>query len=286
MNIEKKVLGRGLAALISDNQNNYTVNKDTSDPKQTLSIELIDPNPYQPRNEFKEEELNELANSITSYGILQPIIVRKVNDRYQLIAGERRLRAAKKIFLQQIPVIIKEFNDLEMLEIALIENIQRENLNILEEAAAYKKLIEEYSLTQEQVAKKIGKSRSYIANTLRLLSLPEDVKVKVLEGKLSAGHARSLIGKDNASEIANRIIKDKLTVRDIENWNKHNHNNAPFYYQTNPDLIELARSLSEALGIRISIKESQAGNVVNIYYSTLEELDTIVQRLGSERLNF
>ena len=187
-----------------------------TDKETMVNITKIEPNRTQPRKNFNEDALQELADSIKQFGIVQPLIVQDRKDHYEIIAGERRWRAAKKAGLKEVPVIIKDLSDSEVLEIALIENLLRENLSAIEEASAYQQLMDNFSHTQERVAGIVGKSRSYVANTLRLLSLPEDVKKLVSEGKLSAGHARCLVGLDNASVLADKIIKEDLNVRQVE----------------------------------------------------------------------
>ena len=211
----KKGLGRGLSSLIGETKIKTQTNR--------LSVSVLIPNKYQPRKIFDEENLNELSNSIRERGILQPIIVRKSNDeqsKFEIIAGERRWLAAQKAGLHDVPVVITEADDLKSLEFAIVENVQRHDLNPLEEAQGFKKLIDKFSYNQEKVSKFIGKSRSYIANSLRLLSLPDDV-VKLIENqKLSAGHAKILVGLENASFVANKIIENKFSVRQAENFVK------------------------------------------------------------------
>ena len=211
----KKGLGRGLSSLIGETKVQTQKNK--------LSTSDLVPNKYQPRKIFDEENLNELANSIKERGILQPIIVRKSSDdksKFEIIAGERRWLAAQKIGLHEVPVVITDVDDLKSLEFAIVENVQRHDLNPLEEAQGYKKLINDFSYDQEKVSKFIGKSRSYIANALRLLLLPNDV-IKLIENqKLSAGHAKILVGLENAIFVANKIIQNNLSVRQAENFVK------------------------------------------------------------------
>ena len=211
----KRGLGRGLSSLIGETK--------VETQKNRLGVSDLVPNKYQPRKIFDEENLNELTNSIRERGILQPIIVRKSNDdqlKFEIIAGERRWLAAQKAGLHDVPVVITEADDLKSLEFAIVENVQRHDLNPLEEAQGYKKLIDEFSYDQEKVSKFIGKSRSYIANALRLLSLPDDV-VKLIENqKLSAGHAKILVGLENANFVASKIIEKKLSVRQAENFVK------------------------------------------------------------------
>ena len=212
MNKIKKGLGRGLSSLIGETKVETKTNK--------LSLSEITPNKFQPRKNFDEESLNDLTNSIRERGVIQPIIVRKSDDKYEIIAGERRWLAARKAGLHEIPVVVTDADDLKSLEFAIVENVQRHDLNPLEEALGYKKLINEFSYDQEKVSKFIGKSRSYITNTLRLLNLPSDVLKFVEEKKITAGHAKILVGLDNASFIASKIIEKKLSVRQTENFVK------------------------------------------------------------------
>jgi len=220
----KRGLGKGLGALIPTDldvmaeltQAEETVPNDNKIVE--IKIDLIEPNKYQPRKVFQQEALEELAKSIKEHGLVQPIVVRKAGDKFELVAGERRWRAAKLAGLEKIPALIKDFNLQETTEIALIENIQREDLNPLEEASAYQLLLDEFKLTQEELAKKVGKSRPYIANTLRLLSAPTEIQQHVIEGKLTAGHARALLPLPPAGQIqlAEKIIKENLSVRETE----------------------------------------------------------------------
>ena len=206
MNKIKKGLGRGLSSLIGETKVETKTNK--------LSLSEITPNKFQPRKNFDEESLNDLTNSIRERGVIQPIIVRKSDDKYEIIAGERRWLAARKAGLHEIPVVVTDADDLKSLEFAIVENVQRHDLNPLEEALGYKRLIDEFSYDQEKVSKFIGKSRSYITNTLRLLNLPSDVLKFVEEKKITAGHAKILVGLDNASFIASKIIeKNYLFVK-------------------------------------------------------------------------
>ena len=214
---KKKNLGRGLEALLGE-MNEDILSNELSEIKADSSVNVneISVSPFQPRKEFDQESIKALAESIKEKGVLQPLIVRKTANGYELIAGERRLRASKEAGLDRVPVIVKELTDSEVLEIALIENLLRENLTPIEEATAYQKLMDSFSHTQEKVAEVVGKSRSYVANTLRLLTLPEKIKELVSAGKLSAGHARCLVGIDNAEELADKIISKDLSVRETE----------------------------------------------------------------------
>ena len=214
---EKNVLGKGLSALLTSTASNLNeANENNIEQLQAVKVDLINPNPFQPRYDFNEQELEELKQSIIEFGILQPILVRKIDNQYQIIAGERRWQAAKRVGLKEIPVIIKDIDDTQLFEIAVIENIQRQNLTPIEEALAFEKFIKELNYTQEKLAQRIGKSRSYIANAIRLLQLPEDVKQLIKEKKLSAGHARTIINSKNPSELARKIINENLSVRQAE----------------------------------------------------------------------
>ena len=207
-------LGRGLGALIPSD-----VTDDADATFQTVSISSIHPNQYQPRDHFDEETLDSLTSSVRELGVLQPLLVRKDGDRYELIAGERRWRAAKRAGLQDVPVIVREADDTSSLEQALVENLHRQDLNAIEEAVAYNQLVEDFSFTQEKIAKRVGKSRSAVANILRLLTLPTGVQKLVSQGRLSAGHARAIVAVDDEAEqvqIAERAVADDLTVRDVE----------------------------------------------------------------------
>lgn len=223
---EKKKLGKGLEAIFGSNLNEVINNIEqnvqniSDDHKTVVLLNEVRPNPYQPRKNFDDSKIQELASSIKEYGVFTPIIVKKAIKGYEIVAGERRVRAAKQAGLTEIPAIIVEFDDAQMREIALIENIQRENLNTIEEALAYKEIMQANQITQEQLAKKVGKSREYVANVLRLLKLPEFVQKMVLDGKLTMSHVRPLITIENEEkivELAKRIIDEKLSVREVEN---------------------------------------------------------------------
>src|SRR5437773_2692346 len=212
----RKALGRGLGALLSAERPSSF-----SDEQYEVELDLIDASPLQPRTHFDQSSLDQLAQSIEAHGVVQPVVLRRKNGRYELVAGERRWRAAKMAGLERIPAVVRDIEDKELLELALIENIQREDLNAIEEAQAYKKLIEAVGLTQESLAARVGRDRSYITNYLRLLRLPDDLQRLVAEGKLSTGHARTLLGLDHVDEqrrLARRIIERGLSVRDTEAW--------------------------------------------------------------------
>ena len=299
---KRKSLGRGLSALLGDDDISFedlekstenTVFKggeSNSAKANFVKIEDIDPSPYQPRTEFDEEALKALAQSIKEKGVLQPLLVRKHNNAYELIAGERRLRASKLAGLEEVPVIIKEMNDQEVLEVALVENLLRENLSAIEEAEGLQRLIDEFSHTQEALSQIIGKSRSHIANTLRLLGLPKSVQDLIKEGKLSAGHARNLVGLENAEELALQIIKKDLSVRQVEelvNKIKAGSKNSkqPKASKDN-DIIEIENNLKKHLGLRIQINpDKQGGGKVVLQYATVSELDMIIDILEQKRKN-
>ena len=286
----KKSLGRGLEALLGE-MNEDILSDELSTVKTdnfNINIENIYVSPLQPR----KEAIKALSASIKEKGVLQPLIVRRDDKgNYELIAGERRLRAAKEAGLTEVPVIIKELNDSEVLEIALVENLLRENLSPIEEANAYQNLIDNFSHTQEKIADIVGKSRSYVANTLRLLTLPEQIKNYIGEGKLSAGHARCLIGLDNAITLADKIIKDDLNVRQVENLvskqkiktsneeEKNKKNKAK-----DKDIESIENSLKENLGLRIKISpNTSGGGKVVMQYSSLAELDMIINILENKK---
>lgn len=285
---KKKNLGRGLEALLGE-MNEDILNDELGAVKSSDSIKIdqIKVSAFQPRKDFDEEAIKSLAASIKEKGVLQPLIVRPKDGEYELIAGERRLRASKEAGLTEVPVIVKELSDSEVLEIALIENLLRENLSAIEEANAYQSLMDKFSHTQERVASIVGKSRSYIANTLRLLSLPEKVKQLVCEGKLSAGHARCLVGLDNAEILADKIIKEDLNVRQVEELISRKKEDKPQKEKKQPkssDLSDIEENLKKALGLRIKITPSkQGGGKVVLQYASVAELDMIINILEQKK---
>ena len=284
---EKRVLGKGLSALILDNPVADFDNDDR--PRSELKLDQIEPNPWQPRKQFQESDLLELKNSILEHGVLQPIVVRKVAQKYQIVAGERRWQASKLAGKSTIPTTIVDFDDTQMLEVALVENIQRQNLNPIEEAMAFKCMMLESEYTQEEVAKKVGKSRSYIANSVRLLALPDDVQDKIIAGDLSASHARTLIGKDNASEIASEIVGKKLNVRTAEHMGRdkrYNNTGSVLGHHNNEDLLALEKSVSEALEMNVKIRDTLNGGILTVQFLSLEQLDTLIQKLTGAHLSF
>jgi ParB family chromosome partitioning protein len=269
----KKGLGRGLSSLIGETK--------VEAQKNQLSISDIIQNKYQPRKIFDEKNLEDLTNSIKERGIIQPIIVRKSNDdnsKFEIIAGERRWLAAQKAGLHNVPVVVTEADDLKSLEFAIVENVQRHDLNSLEEAQGYKRLIDEFSYDQEKVSKFIGKSRSYISNSLRILTLPEDV-IKLIEAqKLSTGHAKILVGLDNASFVANKIIKNKLSVRQAENFVqlfKKKRQGSKVKKDTN--ILALELSISNKIGLNVDIQNSKRNKgKISFEYKGLDQLNKII----------
>tara|TARA_B100000035_G_scaffold301622_1_gene298400 strand:+ start:25 stop:867 length:843 start_codon:yes stop_codon:yes gene_type:complete len=274
----KKGLGRGLSSLIGETK--------IEPLKNQLSVSDLVPNKYQPRKIFDESNLEELTNSIKERGIIQPIVVRKSGDdisKYEIIAGERRWLAAQKAGLHNVPVVITEADDLKSLEFAIVENIQRHDLNPLEEAQGYKKLIDEFNYDQEKVSKFIGKSRSYITNSLRLLTLPESV-IKLIESlKLSAGHAKILVGLENASFVANKIIEKKLSVRQTENFVKiFKTKKNKLKDNKDPNIKDLENSLSEKIGLNVAIKNNkQNKGTITFGYKELDQLNKIIEIIKS-----
>mgnify|MGYP000760785105 FL=1 len=289
---KRKSLGRGLGALLGEDAD-ISLELESGTPPQAdtmVEVSRLAPGKYQPRTEFDEEALNSLAASIREKGVLQPLLVRRLGDKYEIIAGERRWRAAKLAGLDKIPVIEKEFTDQEVLEVALVENLLRENLSAIEEAEGLQRLIDEFSHTQEALSQIVGKSRSHIANILRLLSLPERVKTMIKEGKLSAGHARALVGLDNAEALAKQIIEKGLSVRQVEDLvAKLKEGRKPETKKTaakDEDLAEIEKDLIKKLGLRIKITPSkQGGGKVVMQYGSVAELDMILNILESKRQN-
>ena len=277
-------LGRGLSALLGDGEPESRENIETNSRSRNLPVAFLRPNPLQPRRNFDEPELKGLAASIAEKGVLQPILVRPTatRDVYEIIAGERRWRAAQIAKLHEIPVIIRPFSDAQSLEIAIIENVQRSDLTAIEEAAAYQDLMNRFQYTQEQVSEVIGKSRSHIANTLRLLKLPESVKSLIAEGKLSAGHARALIGTRDPDALAREILAGALNVRQAEKKVRPPRAGSKKPTGKDADTKALEHSLSNSLGMEVNIEhQGKKGGQVKIRYRTLEQLDEIMRRLNS-----
>ncbi len=272
MNKIKKGLGRGLSSLIGESKIESTKNK--------LSISDLYPNKLQPRKIFDEDSLSDLENSIKERGIIQPIIVRKSDEssKYEIIAGERRWLAAQKAGLHEVPVVITEADDLKSLEFAIVENVQRNDLNPLEEAQGYQKLINDFAYDQEKVSKFIGKSRSYITNCLRILTLPNDVLNLIETKKISTGHAKILVGLENASFVAHKIIEKKLSVRQSENFVKiFKKKKRTYIDSTDPNIQNLEKSISEKIGLNVSIKNNKKNKgTITFAYHDFEQLNKII----------
>jgi ParB family chromosome partitioning protein len=286
-------LGRGLSALIDDSASLKTEAPATSaGGVRTIDVARIRPNPAQPRQVFDDAALAELAASIAERGVLQPILVRPVADGYELIAGERRWRAAQRAQLHEIPAIIREFDEESRAEVALIENIQREDLNAIEEAEAYRQLISRYGHSQEVVGKLVGKSRSHIANLLRLLELPEPVRLMLLRGDISMGHARAIVTALDPEDLANQIVEGDLSVRQAEHLARQERpgpgpgigraSGRTARRAVDADLEALERQLGDLLGLRVKVTHGKSGGQVALHYSTLDQLDLICQRLSGE----
>lgn len=285
-------LGRGLSALLGEDKVEIP-QKDTEHGNYTVSggfslvpVEYLFSSSLQPRKHFVQEEIDSLAKSIKERGILQPILVRpksKNSDGYEIIAGERRWRAAQAAQIHEVPVIIKELADDEVLEVALIENIQRADLNALEEALGYRRLMDDFNHTQDSLATVIGKSRSHVANMLRLLVLPDRIKKLLAENSISAGHARALIGAENPVAIADEVIKRGLNVRQIENLVRLAKDKAPRTLlkskEKDPDTLSLERSLTEILGLKVEINFNGIEGGITVKYKNLEQLDDVINRL-------
>lgn len=293
-NNKRKSLGRGLGALLGDDDldfNDLTSNGiESHEPKSCnfVNISAIVPGRFQPRTEFDSEALNALVESIKEKGVLQPLLVRRVDNKYELIAGERRWRASKQAGLSEVPVIVKEMSDKETLEVALVENLLRENLSAIEEAEGFQRLIAEFSHTQEALSQIVGKSRSHIANILRLLNLPEEIQLMVKEGKLSAGHARALVGLDNASALAKTIVAKDLNVRQVEELvAKQKEPKKEAESKTkDEDISAIEKDLNKELGLRIKISPSKSGGgKVVLQYASVAELDMIIDILEQKRKN-
>ncbi|MBL0936845.1 MAG: ParB/RepB/Spo0J family partition protein [Rhizobiaceae bacterium] len=286
--LSRKRLGRGLAALIGD------LDKPASPAEQSASvradrtapIEFVSPNPRNPRRTFGEDDLEDLTQSIREHGIVQPVVVRTMPDGcYEIIAGERRWRAAQRAGLTSVPIVIRDVTDRVALELAIIENVQRADLNAVEEAQGYQQLIDDHQYTQADLGQVIGKSRSHVANTLRLLKLPDHVRSLVTDGSLSAGHARTLVTALDPAGLARRIVDEGLSVRQAEalaqqparaETGRTERSAAP---EKDADTIALEKTLSDALGLKVSITHGQRGGDIKIRYSSLEQLDTICHRL-------
>ncbi|KAB0540872.1 ParB/RepB/Spo0J family partition protein [Pseudochrobactrum algeriensis] len=286
----KKRLGRGLAALIGDIDRPVEERKAPVPLERYVPIEFVSRNPRNPRRIFTEAELEDLAQSIREHGIVQPIVVRPApenREHFELIAGERRWRAAQRAGLTEIPVIMRDVDDRVALELAIIENVQRADLNPVEEAMGYQLLIDEHDYTQADLAQVIGKSRSHVANTLRLLKLPTEVQGLINDGALTAGHARTLITMENPQAVAERIVKEGLSVRQVEALSQAESKGIPAVkperapVEKDADTRALEKLLSDVTGMKVEINHRDRGGEVRIRYSSLEQLDEICRRLQS-----
>jgi len=281
-------LGRGLAALIGD-VGEETKKTERARSQRRVPVEFLRPNPRNPRRNFSEAELDELASSLRERGIIQPIVVRPVRgatDKFEIIAGERRWRAAQRAGLHDVPIVSVEVTDDEALQLAIIENVQRSDLNAIEEASGYLALINDFGHNHDEVAKVVGKSRVHITNTLRLLRLPESVQGHVRAGKLTAGHARMLIGKDNAEALAQQIIERGLNVREVEAWARgEGADEGPAKSKPkgrahkDADTVALEKRISDALGLKIVIDHHGERGVLHVHYRNLDQLDAVTRRL-------
>lgn len=289
----KRGLGRGLSSLLGEVAREQPIAGEAPRPAgiQMLPVAQIVPNPDQPRRHFDEAALDELAASLTQRGLIQPIVVRQQRDHgfYEIVAGERRWRAAQKARLHEIPALLRKLDDAETLELAIIENVQRQDLNAIEEAASYQRLATEYGHKQEAIAKLVGKSRSHIANLLRLLELPMSVRQAVVDGHLSMGHARALVGAEDASALAEEVIRRSLSVRETEQLargGKARKPTGPKAVSSEPDadVAMLERQLRDQLGLKVGIAYGAKGGTVTINYATLDQLDMVCQRLSGERI--
>ena len=283
-------LGRGLSSLLGEvAQEAPIAGAAPRGGVQMMPVSSIEPHLDQPRRHFDEESLEELAASIQARGLLQPILVRPHGHRYQIVAGERRWRAAQKARLHEVPVIVRDFNDSETLEVALLENVQRRDLNAIEEAEGYRKLIGDYGHTQEALGKLVHKSRSHIANLLRLLDLPEKVRGLLASGALSMGHARALVSASDPEALADEVISKDLSVRETEKLVRirkggRERQGRLGYKSASADIEALERQLGDMLGLKVKITHRPDGGSVALQYSTLDQLDMICQRLSGEKI--
>ncbi|MBX3584070.1 MAG: ParB/RepB/Spo0J family partition protein [Rhizobiaceae bacterium] len=287
----KKRLGRGLAALIGEMDRPAQPGQQQAAPSPSMAdgrvpIEFVSPNPKNPRRSFADEELADLAQSIREHGIVQPVLVRhRVDGKYEIIAGERRWRAAQRARLAEIPVLVRDVDDRTALELAIIENVQRADLNPVEEALGYQQLIDEHSYTQADLGTVIGKSRSHVANTLRLLKLPDSIRDLLVNGSLSAGHARTLVNAPDPASLAKRIVDGGLSVRQAEALAQRSEAGDTKPRKTaqadekDPDTLALEKLLSDVTGLSVAISHKEKGGEVRIGYRTLDQLDDLCRRL-------
>lgn len=290
MSEKKHGLGRGLSALLGDAQRAAGPAEQGNSGIRSIEVSRIKPNPNQPRKTFYDDLLQELAELIGEHGIIQPILVRAEGDDFLIIAGERRWRAAQRAQLHLIPVIVREDSDSGMAELALIENVQRQDLNAIEEAEGYKALIEKHGHGQDQIGKMVGKSRSHVANLLRLLVLPDEVREMLVSGDISMGHARAVATAENPVQLAKEIVKNGLSVRQAEMLAKSQKSGVDAAHSgrtgrattVDADLAALERQLGDMLGLKVKVSHAGKGGTVALAYSSLEQLDMICQRLSGE----
>jgi ParB family chromosome partitioning protein len=277
----------GLSALLGGEAESREGANETQQSLKRLPIEMLEPSSYQPRRHFDADELASLAESIREKGVLQPIVVRPCHGRpgYEIVAGERRWRAAQQAGVHDLPALVRELSDRDVLELALIENVQRTDLNALEEARAYRRLMQEFGYTQDELGRVIGKSRPHIANTMRLLALPEEIQELVIDGRLTAGHARALLGSEHAVLLARRIVADQLSVRATEDLVKAGdraiNRNAKPSSDPDPDVTALENRLRTHLGVVAAIRPKKSGGSLTLRYSSNEQLDHLLSRLLS-----
>jgi ParB family transcriptional regulator, chromosome partitioning protein len=285
---KRQALGKGLSALIPDAADALAAPRASLD----VDIDLLEPNDYQPRAQIDDARLEDLARSIRANGVIQPIVVRRLDaGRYQIIAGERRWRAAQRAGLHDVPIVAVDVTEDEALQLAIIENVQRTDLNAIEEATGYQALISDFKHSHDEIAKTVGKSRVHITNTLRLLKLPERVQTLVRSGKVSAGHARVLIGRSDAEELAQKIVDMGLSVRQVEEWGRAGKENGKAPPPSpgklrgaskDPDTVALERRVTDALGLEVTVDHRGEAGVVHVRYRSLDQLDEIVRRLESK----
>jgi len=285
---KKRGLGMGLSALLGGDAPADTGGGGAhGDAVRTVPIEYLEPSPLQPRRHFPEEELEALAASIRAHGVLQPLVVRPAigpGAAYEIVAGERRWRAAQRAGLSEVPVVVRELDDRTALELALVENLQREDLDPLEEAEAFRRLLDEFGRTQEEIAQAVGRSRSHVANTLRLLQLPEPVREMLRRGELTAGHARALLGAEDPVRLAREVRARGLSVRETEELVRRKRTATTCVRaqsEPDPDLVALSRRLSHILGLQVEIRARGRGGRLVIRYSDPSQLETVVRRLAN-----
>lgn len=278
--MRKKVLGRGLEALIP---RDIKENVSASEKVINLKVDEIAPNPHQPRQVFGENELQELAESIRENGILQPIVVRRSGSGYELVAGERRWRAFRILGLKEIPALVRDIDDENTLKLALLENLQREDLNPLEKAAGFKALKEELGVSTAEIARSLGKGRSTVANTIRLLKLPEEIREMINRGSLTEGHARAILAIEGDSEkvkAAKRVVSEQLTVRDLEKRSQSSDRKRPRRREVDPELRALEERLEIHLGTKVDIRPGKKGGVIRVRYYSNEQFEGVLENMG------